>query len=158
MRRAKAAPSPPRAQKSTKWRPRRAAPLGSRRHGAPPQVNNFFSVFSCKAQADHFAVDGVEVADARWFERKELLRLWKQHGSQGVDEYRQELPGLPDPKGRTMVSSWALCCLHAFEGGGGVQVQEIRRTGKALADVPGAVKLHYLAVPTGASAPAQSAQ
>jgi len=64
--------------------------------------------------------------DARWFDRRELLQLWREHGSRGVEAgYRQELPGLSDPKGRTMVSSWMLCCLDALEGGGGVSVTEV---------------------------------
>ena len=112
------------------------------------QVNNYFSIFSARAKSDAFFVDGTEVSDARWFDRRELMQLWRHHGAQGVDTgYRQDLPGLSDPQERTMVSSWLLCCLDAFEAGGGVPVTEVTAHPDLELPPAGAIRLHYLAPP-----------
>ena len=53
-----------------------------------------------------------------------------------------------DPQGRTMVSSWVLCCLDAlFEVSGGVQVTEVTAQPNLELAPAGAIRLHYLTSP-----------
>jgi len=105
-------------------------------------INNHFLVISVRAQAESFAVDGNEIKDARWFEKDQLLRHWEAAGQQGTENYRLDIPNLPDPYGRTMVSSWMINCLHTLETGGGMFCTERARS---RASIEGEVDMHVTA-------------
>ena len=54
-------------------------------------VNDNFSAFVVKLATDHFAVDGKEIHEARWFDYKMLLGLWRAVGSPGGKTFKCEL-------------------------------------------------------------------
>jgi len=91
-------------------------------------MNDRFSIFAVRSTSTEFAVDEVEVSAARWFDKDELLAHYKSAGGPalGTEAYRMELPSLPDPDGRTTVSTWALRCLTSFEAGKGMTVRHVR--------------------------------
>ena len=88
-------------------------------------INDRFSMFAVRAASTEFAVDGIEVSAAQWFDRRALLRLWEESagGTVATDQHRIELPGLSDPSERNVVSTWALRSLRSLEEGQGMLVK-----------------------------------
>jgi hypothetical protein len=92
----------------------------------------FIGAVAVRAASTDFAVDGVEVSAARWFDKRALLQHWEAAGGAAAgttESYRMAIPTLPDSDGRTTVSTWAMCCLQSLEEGEGMPVRRAGRAG-----------------------------
>lgn len=82
-------------------------------------INDNFSAFAVRASSEEVQVDGREIVAARWFDRKELMRMYREMGRpQG--QRNVELP-LDDAHGRRKVNRHLLCYLETYEAGRGLR-------------------------------------
>ena len=90
-------------------------------------INDNFSTLAVRVRSEEFAVDGIEINDAKWFLWKPLLEMWCLSGAPisgklGLDAIANDARFAPiDPK-KTRISNALMASLQCFSEGAGLSV------------------------------------